>query len=116
MGPVNPPVRPGVVYVTHTHRGRANVSQTQLFGGRCYLFSVACPSSSITHTFFYLLGNAHTHTRILQYNDTHWPYFLDVDGRKRCMGGRQRMRGVKPEGEGRKQLEVEKVSQPVVLL
>lgn len=62
MGPVNPPVRPGVVYVTHTHRGRANVSQTQLFGGRCYLFSVACPSSSITHTFFYLLGNAHTHT------------------------------------------------------
>lgn len=28
----------------------------------------------------------------------------------------ERMRGAKPKGEGRKQLEVEKVSKPVVLL
>lgn len=129
---------------THTHRGarggRANVSRTQLFGGRCYLFSLACPSSSITHTlrffsffsvFFLFCFFANTNTHVVQHNDTLRPcFFRQVDRRKDCKTEREMerererkryrergmMRRVKPEGEGWKQLEVKKVSQPVVLL
>lgn len=41
-------------------------------------------------------------------------FWMWMDGKNAREG--ERMRGVRPEGDGRKQLEVEKVIQPAVLL
>lgn len=123
MGSVNPPVRPGVVYVTHTltHTSTEEelmfLRRSSLEGDVICSLSLVPPALLLTLFFlffFFFPLQTHKHTHVVQHNDTLWPYFLDGDGQKECKREREDERS---EARGRrKQLEVEKVSKPVVLL
>lgn len=93
---VNPPVRPGVVYVTHTLTHTYTEEELMFLRRSSLEDDVICSLSLVPlallltlpfFSFFFL--QTHTHTHVVQYNDTLWPYFLDVDGWKEYKRGRE---------------------------
>lgn len=53
-----------------------------------------------SHFFFLFLANTH----VVQYNDTLWPYFLDVDGQKGCAGGASAASGFATNEKSRRRI------------
>lgn len=108
MGSVNLPVRPGVVCATHTHQ-HTHIEEELMFLRRSSLEDdVIC--SHWSFSIYYLESFFFKQTHTIQI-DTQ-----DIDGWRWDASEGEGIRGAKPKGEGGKQLEVEKVSQPVVVL
>lgn len=92
MGCVNPPVRPGAVYVTHTLT-HTYVEEAPMFLRQS---SLEDDISSITHTFFCSQTDKHTLCNTLS---LYGPYPLNVNGLNKREREREYVR-VKPEGGG----------------